>query len=337
MNPVPRIVTCLEIMRSPVYARNPYNLEVSIAPTPARIQLPPLPHPPATVFEFLCAHFPHIPVDTWRTRIADGAVRITDPGSLLTLETSYKAGATVFYFREVTEELRIPFDETVIYEDDRILVADKPHFLPVTPAGGAVIECLLFRLQRRTGLDDLAPAHRLDRDTAGLVLFVKQRADRALYAQLFATSQVERKYWAVAKISDHAPQEFSVKSRIEPEPGSFRMRSVPGEANAVTKIILHEVREGLGLFGLHPLTGKKHQLRVHMMSLGLPILHDPFYPELTPRKARDFSQPLQLVASELTFADPTRHAVVTFHTQQRLIFASAPALRGRDHPKNTQS
>ncbi len=297
----------------------PYNLRVSIAPTPARIQLPALPQPPATIFEFLCAHFPHIPPDIWRARIAAGLVRTGDDPVLI--QTAFQPGVTVFYYREVEAEPRVPFDETVVYEDDRLLVADKPHFLPVTPAGAMVNECLLFRLQRRTGLTDLAPAHRLDRDTAGLVLFVKQKADRARYTQLFATGRVERKYLAVADLSGEispVQREWLVESRIEPEPGSFRMSSVEGEVNARTRIALQEVRDGLGLFSLQPATGKKHQLRIHMMSLGFPILNDSFYPELRRSAAGDFSRPLQLLASELSWDDPATGTRMHFQTTLRL-------------------
>ncbi|MEO6119246.1 MAG: pseudouridine synthase [Terriglobales bacterium] len=295
-----------------------YNLRVSQAPTPARIRLPRLDHPPATIFEFLCARFSHIPPDTWRARIAAGDVRIAE--TPISIQTPYQPGVTVFYFREVAAEPGIPFAETVLHEDDRLLVADKPHFLPVTPAGGVVNECLLFRLQRRTGLADLAPIHRLDRDTAGLVLFAKRAEDRAAYARLFAEGKVERKYLAIAKVTAAAkPRQWLVESRIEPEPGSFRMRSVGGEVNARTHIELLQVQDGLGRFELRPATGKKHQLRLHMLALGFPILHDPFYPELSRTEAGDFFRPLQLLASELKFDDPTTRVSLRFETRLQLI------------------
>lgn len=300
-----------------------YNPRVSQAPTPARIRLPRLDHPPATIFEFLCVRFSHIPPDIWRARIAAGDVRVTE--TPISPETAYQPGGTVFYFREVTAEPVIPFAEAVLYEDERLLVADKPHFLPVTPAGSVVNECLLFRLQRRTGLAELAPIHRLDRDTAGLVLFAKRTEDRAPYAQLFAGGKLERKYLAIAKVNAAcAPGNWLVENRIEAEPGSFRMRSVAGEVNARTHIELREVQNGLGRFELRPATGKKHQLRLHMLALGFPILHDPFYPELSRTEAGDFSRPLQLLASELKFDDPVTGRNLRFETKLQLLSGTTP-------------
>jgi tRNA pseudouridine32 synthase / 23S rRNA pseudouridine746 synthase len=276
---------------------------MSIAPTPARIRLPRLDPPPATILEFLCGHFPHIPRDVWRARMESGSVKTDAPVSV---DTPYLAGAMVTYFREVRDEPQIPFVETVVHEDERLLVVDKPHFVPVTPGGDVVNECLLFRLQRKTGNLDLAPVHRLDRDTAGLVTFVKNKAHRASYAQVFETGRAERTYSAIARVGGASPstKEWTVENRLEPEPGSFRMMAVEGVVNARTIICLEEVRSGLGRFSLRPSTGKKHQLRIHMNSLGFPILNDPFYPVLTRCNDADYSQPLQLLASELAFVDP---------------------------------
>lgn len=278
-------------------------------------------HPPDTILDFLCGHFPHIGKDLWLKRVVSGYVRTSsgaiDPG------TPYQAGQLVFYHRSVEVEVRIPFEETILHEGEHLIVVDKPHFLPVTPAGDVVNECLLFRLQRRTGLNDLAPVHRLDRDTAGLVLFCKRKADRAAYAGLFAAGQVERKYLAVAEVGSEKiavqGREWWIEDRLQPEPGSFRVIRVPGEVNARTRIELREVREGLGLFGLQPLTGKKHQLRLHMRSLGFPILNDPFYPELARAGSPDFSRPMQLLASDLVFRDPLTGETSHFRSQQRLI------------------
>lgn len=246
----------------------------------------------------------------------------TDAGAPVTAATAYQPGVTVLYFREVAAEPVIPVSEGIVFQDDRILVVDKPHFLPVTPSGGVVNECLLFRLQRRTATPDLAPIHRLDRDTAGLVLFAKRKPDRAHYTQLFATGQVERTYVAVAEIVGHKAldpkQEWLVENRLESEPGSFRMRTVPGEVNARTRIALKEVRGGRGLFELRPSTGKKHQLRIHMMSLGFPIVNDPFYPELRTVIAGDYSRPMQLVASALSFHDRAEGISRHFETKVRL-------------------
>ena len=223
--------------------------------------------------------------------------------------TAYQHGITVAYFREVEAEEKFPFQEDIIFENDHLLAVDKPHFLPVTPAGQSVNECLLYRLQRRTGIFDLAPLHRLDRDTAGLVLFSKVKAERRLYARLFAAQEVERTYLAAAAITgQRIPREgdeWTVENRLGPGDPWFRMKVVPeAPVNSTTQIRLKKVGDGFGLFELHPQTGKKHQLRVHMTSLGFPIVNDCFYPTVRFREARDYSSPLQLLASQIRFVDP---------------------------------
>jgi tRNA pseudouridine32 synthase / 23S rRNA pseudouridine746 synthase len=294
---------------------------VSIAPTPARIRLPWLAEPPATILDFLTAHFPHIGSAVWQARVEAGMVR-TDAGEVITLATPYESGRLVSYFREVGTELEIPFAESIVHEDEHLLVADKPHFVPVTPGGEVVNECLLFRLQRRIGNAELAPVHRLDRDTAGLVVFVKDKAHRAPYAQLFETGNVERQYQAIAHLPAEveAGREWQVENRLEREPGGFRMRIVEGLINARTRIALKEVTKGRGRFDLLPTTGKKHQLRIHMLSLGFPVVNDPFYPELKPAVPSDFSRPMQLLACALKFQDPVTKDLVSLGTQRTLDF-----------------
>ncbi|MCU1307643.1 MAG: pseudouridylate synthase, rRNA-or tRNA-specific [Acidobacteriaceae bacterium] len=297
-----------------------HNRKVSIAPQPARIQLPSLATPPATVLEYLCEHFSRVPRETWAARI--DARKVCDgKNAPITATTRYQPGMTVFYFREVELEAEIPFEEKIIFENEHLLVADKPHFLPTTPAGNAVNECLLYRLQRRTGNPDLAPLHRLDRETAGLVMFGKVPAERAVYTGLFAAGEIKRKYRAVARVPVELEmdcREWLVENRLEAGSPWFRMKIVAGEVNARTKIFLKDVQEGFGEFELNPQTGKKHQLRIHMMSLGFPILNDEFYPELKLRERGDYSDPLQLLASEIRFRDPISGEELGFQSQRRL-------------------
>lgn len=216
--------------------------------------------------------------------------------------------------------MTVPFQEEMIFEDDHLLVADKPHFLPVTPAGAAVNECLLYRLQQRLRIQELAPLHRLDRETAGLVLFAKTRSARAQYAKLFADRTIERTYEAVSVVrSDAQPgSEWLVENRLETGDPWFVMKIATGAPNASTRILLTGVRDNLGRFELLPRTGKKHQLRVHMMSLGFPILNDPYYPMLQSRSPEDYSHPLQLLARRIRFDDPLIGKEMDFRSQQEL-------------------
>lgn len=223
----------------------------------------------------------------------------------ITLKSAYTPGKRVFYFREVEAEAVIPFAEKILFQDDQILVACKPHFLPVTPGGRFVDECLLNRLRKSTGIRDLAPLHRIDRETAGIVLFSVNKSTRSLYSQLFLHGNVEKIYHA---LSAHVPlggrTEWSVENRIEQGEPWFRMKTAPGTVNARSMVNLLEVKESRARFLLRPISGKTHQLRIHMSGLGFGILNDRYYPELQPESEDNFGTPLQLVAKMVRFQDP---------------------------------
>lgn len=238
----------------------------------------------------------------------------------LTLASSYIPQGRLLYFREVEKERIIPFTETILYQDDELLVADKPHFLPVTPGGRYVEECLLNRLRRRTGIAALAPLHRIDRGTAGIVLFSVNRKSRSSYAKLWLQGEVEKSYEALAACS--APPEESVRvveNRIERGDPSFRMKIVPGEINARSVITLLECNNGIARFLLQPLTGKTHQLRLHLSSLGYGILNDRLYPVLQAESADNFAAPLQLLAKRVRFRDPLSGIIREFVSERDLL------------------
>jgi len=271
-----------------------------------------------TVFAFLCAHFPRIAPEVWQARIEAGKVHWFQ-GDAITELTPFLPSRRLCYYREVAVEPTIPFAHRIVYQDEHILIADKPHFLPVTPGGDFVNECLLQRLKQDTGLTDLVPVHRLDRDTAGLVLFSKNPESRAAYYQLFSQGQITKTYQALARVDTQMaalplPKQWQLSNRIEKAEPRFLNAIVAGEPNAHSTIRLLQVRQGIGLFQLTPHTGKTHQLRLHMQSLGCPILHDAYYPELKPKNSSDFSQPLQLLAAALSFTDPLSGAERQFNS-----------------------
>lgn len=263
----------------------------------SRLYLRKLESPPATILEHLIAHFPKISAQTWRDRIARGMV--TTNGTPVEESSPYRHGLTLEYEREMPEEPAALASESIVYQDDEILVADKPHGMPVTPAGDYVKRSLLFRLQQQTGCSELSPIHRLDRETAGLVLFSVNAASRARYHRLFEKNQVEREYLAVAQLPKTNQREWIVENRIAAGTPWFTQRIVAGGVNAITAIELIETHEHVGLFRLKPQTGKKHQLRVHMTSIGAPIVGDPYYPEV--REKSSDEPPLQLLACRLAF------------------------------------
>jgi tRNA pseudouridine32 synthase/23S rRNA pseudouridine746 synthase len=276
----------------------------------SRLYLPKFSSAPRTIFEYLLARFPQVDTNIWRARVAQGKVTLSD-GTPLEESSPYRHGLTVFYRREVAAEPPAGEEPRIVYRDDEILVVDKPHGMPVTPVGDHVERSLLIRLQRITELPDLAPVHRLDRDTAGLLLFTINLDARAHYHQLFSEGRVEREYCALAHVSVPLQKKrWHIENRIEAGEPWYRQQIVEGRINAITDIELVDARESFGKFRLFPKTGKKHQLRVHMASIGCPIVGDPFYPAITNKNEGD--PPMQLLANRLAFTDPLTRAARSF-------------------------
>ncbi len=274
-----------------------------------------------TITDFLVERFPAITRTTWLERMAAGLV-VDELGDLVTPARPYQSPLRVYYFRALPQEPRVPFEEQVLYQDDHLVVADKPHFLPVTPGGRFLQETLLVRLKRRLGIDTLVPLHRLDRETAGLVLFSVNPASRAAYAALLREQGVEKHYEAIALRSDALQFPLSRSSRIVEDEQFFRQREVPGEPNTLTHIDVLQSGPQRALYRLNPVTGRKHQLRVHMLALGLPIVGDQFYPEARASQAEDdYRQPLQLLARSLRYTDPVTGSVRAFESQRTLDLA----------------
>ncbi|MFF7332186.1 pseudouridine synthase [Streptomyces sp. NPDC090306] len=290
------------------------RLRIPPAPLPqrdgvdaARVRLP-AGGPGATVRDHLVARLA-VPEETVDAMFADGLFVGAD-GRPVDPETPYRAGLFVWFHRDVPAEVPVPFPVRVVYRDEHIVVADKPHFLATTPRGSHVTETALTRLRRELDIPSLGAAHRLDRLTAGLVLFTVRPDERGAYQGLFAERRVRKEYEAVAPHRAGLDLPRTVTSRILKERGVLAAREVPGEPNAVTRVELAEHHaDGTARYRLLPSTGQTHQLRVHMNALGVPILHDPLYPVVTgPVADGDFRDPLQLLARRLEFTDPVTGA-----------------------------
>jgi tRNA pseudouridine32 synthase/23S rRNA pseudouridine746 synthase len=254
---------------------------------------------------------------------------VDDAGRVLAPDEPYAAARRLYYFRALAAEPPIPFEATVLWQDDHLLVVDKPHFLPVMPSGKYLQETVLIRLKRRFGLDHLTPIHRTDRDTAGLVLFSVQPATRAAYHELFRMRSVEKTYECVAQWNAKLQWPLHRASRLGPGEHFMQQKEIDGEPNAFTTIIPLEVDGSLARYRLHPITGQRHQLRVQMAALGLPIVHDGIYPVLTPEGSADFRRPLQLLAQSIAFTDPLSGQQRDFQSRLRLhSFAELRAQRG---------
>ncbi len=269
------------------------------------------------MLDFFAERFPAITRVVWHERMARGLV-VDEHGEPVTAQRAYQGHLRVFYYRAVPAEPRIPFDEVVLFQDAHLVVADKPHFLPVVPSGKYLRETLLLRLKQKLGLPDLVPLHRIDRDTAGLVLFSVQPATRAAYSALFSQCRMRKVYEAIAPWREELALPLTRESRIV-EAGHFMLQhEVSGTPNAITQIELIAQRGALAHYRLRPVTGKRHQLRVHMAGLGLPILGDGLYPTLTPEGQIDYENPLQLLARSVEFIDPITGQQRHFESSHRL-------------------
>ena len=283
---------------------------------PSCVGLPQGPWP--TIAEFLMARFPAITREAWMARIEANDV-IDEHGVPVTAQRRYQAPLRVYYYRTIDAEVRIPFDEQVLFQDNHLVVVDKPPFLPVTPTGKYLQESLLVRLKRKLELDDLVPLHRIDRSTAGLVLFSVRPETRGAYQAMFPERRIDKHYEAVVP---WRPGVSSVpgtyRSRLVDDEHFMRVKEEEGEPNSETRIVVKEAADGYALLDLSPVTGRKHQLRVHCMALGMPIVNDPIYPTLLPQGSDDFDKPLQLLAKSVAFQDPVSGELRSFTSPRSL-------------------
>jgi tRNA pseudouridine32 synthase/23S rRNA pseudouridine746 synthase len=275
------------------------------------------PGPWLTVLDCLCDHFRAIDREQWLDRIARGRV-LDGEGQPIAQDLPYREGLRIHYFREVPNEVPIPAQETILYADEHLVVADKPHFLPVTPAGEYVEQTLLRRLIRTLDNPHLVPLHRIDRHTAGLVLFSANKQTRSAYQALFPTRQIDKSYEAIAGALPEVEFPRVHKSRLVDGEPFFRMQEGAGQSNTETRIEVRERNGDLWRYGLYPVTGKKHQLRVHMAALGAAISNDPFYPHVVRDAVDDYDKPLKLLAQGLRFVDPVTGQERVFESRIRL-------------------
>lgn len=276
-------------------------------------------HP--NLLQFFITQFPHIQASEWEQRF-DQSLILDIEGQPLSASDPYQPNTHLMYFRRLAREPEIPFEEQILYQDDHILVADKPHFLPVTPSGLYLHQTLLNRLKKKTGIQTLSPIHRIDRDTAGLVIFSVNPDERAQYQNLFRDRTVKKIYEAIAPCSDELISQLPMvyQSRLEESEHFLQMEEVEGEPNADTLIELIQIKQPWAKYRLTPGSGKKHQLRCHLNVLNVPIKYDQIYPTLTPYQEYDLdvSKPLQLLAKEISFLDPVTKKPRSFMSQKTL-------------------
>jgi tRNA pseudouridine32 synthase/23S rRNA pseudouridine746 synthase len=288
--------------------------------TPSRVFLPKGPWP--TLLHFLRQRFPYVPPAILLQRLDSGQI-VDQAGRPQSRTSPYRPMGWLWYYRDVPDEIPVPFALDVLYRDAHLVVVDKPHFLASIPGGRYLKETALVRLRKLLSLPELSPIHRLDRDTAGVMLFCADAASRGAYQTLFQSHRVHKEYEAVAALRPGLLLPTVYRSRLEDRPDSFAVREMPGPPNTETHVaLLGEAAHGLGLYRLRPKTGHKHQLRAHMGALGIPICNDALYPDCKGHPDRgDFSRPLQLLARSIRFVDPFSGRDRNFASRRRLQLA----------------
>ncbi|MHA7174615.1 pseudouridine synthase [Arthrobacter monumenti] len=305
-------------MTSPLPVRNGVNA--------TRLRLPDEGHW-ETAMEYVLKRFNHVDPDGIVERFERGEV-VGVGGVPVTPQTPLNEHTFIWYYRELPEERRIPVELDILHQDENLLVVDKPHFLPTTPGGMFVAESALVRLRVLLDLPDLVPIHRLDRMTAGVLLFSVDPRTRGKYQTLFEHRKVRKTYEAVAPLNPDLELPATVRSRMFKSRTYLLSQEIEGEPNAETRIELLDSHQGLGRYRLEPHTGKTHQLRVHMASRGIGILNDRFYPTLLEEAPDDFDKPLQLLARSIEFTDPLSGTSVQYNSRLQLReFGSHPVSR----------
>ena len=282
------------------------------------------------MLDFLSHRLPAIDRPEWQRRLSAGDVvmeRASGEPQALTAEAAFEPGRRLFYYRALPQEVVLPFKARVLYQDEHLLVADKPHFMPVVPSGRFLKQALLVQLKAAHGLPDLTPIHRIDRDTAGLVMFSVSAKSRGAYQALFRDRLVDKTYEAVAPWRAELAFPLVRKSRIVEAQDFFKCTEEAGAPNSETaiEVVARSANFAWALYRLKPVTGKRHQLRVHMNALGLPLQNDPFYPVVNDPEPGDYSRPLQLLARELRFFDPLAQTERGFVSQLKLTWPSPVA------------
>ncbi|WP_166982440.1 pseudouridine synthase [Paramicrobacterium fandaimingii] len=267
---------------------------------------------------FLVERLPKLEPDRIDEMLANGEFA-NDDGKPFPPDAPYAPHTFVWFHRDLRDEVEVPFEIDVLHCDERIVVIDKPHFLSTIPRGRHVTQSVVVKARRMLGMPQLVPAHRLDRVTAGVLLLTASREWRGAYQTMFDRREVEKEYEAIGDAPGGRELPATVRSHIVKIHGEMRAYELPDrEPNAETRIELVEQRDGLGRYRAIPHTGKTHQIRLHMNDLGLPIVNDPFYPEIVDVSIDDFSSPLQLLAKTLRFIDPVDGTPREFQSRRTL-------------------
>lgn len=270
---------------------------------------------------------------TWlRDRLPDGVdvpgmlaqQRFVDEsGHPVREDDPYTPHTFVWFHRDLRDEPHVPGTIHVVHRDERLVVVDKPAFLSSIPRGRHVTQSVVVRLRDGLGLPELSPLHRLDRITSGLLMLATERRWRSPYQSVFEHRAMHKTYWALAPLRPDLTLPTVVRNHIHKVRGQWQAQVVPGApVNAETLVELESQVGEHGIYRLTPRTGRTHQLRLHLLGLGIPIVDDPLYPDVHDVPVDDFSHPLQLLAGELAFTDPVDGEPRHFRSVRRLPLAA---------------
>lgn len=283
--------------RSPLPQRHGLDAAWVRTPGPDQETAPPW----ATMRDFL---MDRLPAAAMVADMLNAGEFVDQAGRSWSGDEAFRPHAFLWFHRALAPETPVPFPIKVLDVNERFVVVDKPHFVATTPRGAHVQESALVKMRLALDLPELTPAHRLDRLTAGVLVFTARREYRGAYAGVFQSRGAHKTYEALAPFDPEIEFPRRITGRIEKRRDSLQAQLVPGEPNTETLAEIVEVRGACARYRLSPVTGKTHQLRVHMASVGLPILGDSLYPTVMNVATDDFSSPLQLIARRLSFTDP---------------------------------
>ncbi|MFC5930392.1 pseudouridylate synthase [Cryobacterium melibiosiphilum] len=228
-----------------------------------------------------------------------------ESGALVDGGDPYRPYTFIWFHRDLAEEKVVPGEIHVVFRDDRIVVVDKPAFLSTIPRGQHVVQSVVVRLRAELGLPELSPLHRLDRGTSGLLVLATERRWRGAYQSMFQRQEMHKTYRALAPLLPGLELPVTVRNHLASRRGQLQAEVLAdAPVNAESLVELDSVIDGMGVYTLTPRTGRTHQLRRHMLGLGIPITDDPLYPVVRDVSLDDFSRPLQLLANEVRFTDP---------------------------------
>jgi tRNA pseudouridine32 synthase/23S rRNA pseudouridine746 synthase len=282
-----------------------------------------------TAMDYMMHRWGHIDPQGIEDRFDAGEI-VGEAGVPLDRTTPLQRHTFIWYYRSLPPETRIPVELNILHQDEHLLVVDKPHFLPTTPGGTYIQESALVRLRNQLRLPDLIPMHRLDRMTAGILLLSTNPETRGKYQVLFEKRQVQKEYECVSAAEPapgHPAVDFPVvvRNRMTKSRSYLLAEVIEGVPNAETRIERLRTFDApdaaaprRALYRLEPHSGKTHQLRVHMASLGLGIVNDAFYPELLDKAPDDYAKPLQLLARGIRFVDPISGSPVEYRSRLEL-------------------